>query len=74
MPAFPEALDWLARVQQALRTPEDAQKTLQSAVNVSSKAILRQMHLGNLTLANDDIYVARRAVTAGANPQLYAAE
>ncbi len=64
MPTFPEALDWLARVQQVLGNPEDAQKTLQSAVNVSPKAILRQMHLGNLALANDDIDVARRAFKA----------
>jgi len=64
MPTFPEALDWLARVQQVLGNPLDAQKTLQSAIRVSPKAILRQMHLGNLALVNSDIEVARRAFKA----------
>jgi len=64
MPTFPEALDWLARVQQVLGNPLDAQKTLQSAIRVSPKAILRQMHLGNLALVNNNIDVARRAFKA----------
>lgn len=61
MPTFPEALDWLARVQQVLGDPEAAQKTLESAIRVSPKAILRQMHLGNLALVNNNMDVARRA-------------
>jgi len=61
VPTFPEALDWLSRVQQVLGHPIEAQKTLQTASNVSPKAILRQMHLGNLALTNKDYDVARRA-------------
>lgn len=64
MPTYPEALDWLARVQQVLGNPEKAQQTLQSAIKLSPKAILRQMHLGNLALANSDFDVARRAFKA----------
>ncbi|MFT5450804.1 MAG: CheY-like chemotaxis protein [Enterobacterales bacterium] len=64
MSTFPEALDWLARVQQVLGNPLDAQKTLQSAIKVSPKAILRQMHLGNLAFLNKDYDVARRAYKA----------
>ena len=61
MSTFPEALDWLARVQQVLGNPIDAQKTLLSAIKVSPKAIFRQMHLGNLALVNKDYDIARRA-------------
>ncbi len=64
VPTFPEALDWLSRVQQVLGNPVEAQKTLQTASSVSPKAILRQMHLGNLALANEDYDVARRAFKA----------
>ncbi|PCJ50514.1 MAG: hypothetical protein COA74_01670 [Gammaproteobacteria bacterium] len=64
MSTFPEALDWLARVQQVLGDPQGAQKTLLSAIQVSPKAILRQMHLGNLALVNEEFDVARRAFKA----------
>ncbi|MCP4414475.1 MAG: response regulator [Gammaproteobacteria bacterium] len=61
VPTFPEALDWLSRVQQVLGNPVEAQKILQAASSISPKAILRQMHLGNLALINKDYDVARRA-------------
>ena len=60
-PRLTAAYDWLARTQQALDALPAAQQTLEQAVSLSPKAILRQRALGELALKNDDLEVAERA-------------
>lgn len=62
-PRLTAAYDWLARTQQALDTLKEAQETLERAVSLSPKAILRQQALGELALKNDDLETADRALS-----------
>ncbi len=56
-----EAYDWLARTLVELGESEKAQASLQAAVQLSPKAILRQMALGELALKRNDHETAARA-------------
>lgn len=56
-----EGYDWIANTQLALKQKRDAQETLERAVQLSSKAILRQQKLGDLAFDNHDMEVAEKA-------------
>ncbi len=61
---FPMALegyDWLAKVQQQVGQPIDAQATLTKAIEKSPKALQRQRDLGNLAEQNNDLEVMTKA-------------
>ncbi len=54
-PMYLEGYDWLAKIQNQLNRPIEAQKTLQKAVLRSPKLIKRQKFLGQLAEHNNDI-------------------
>lgn len=60
-PMFLNAFDWLAKTLAAQGEAKRAQQTLESAVKVSPKTILRQMNLGELARGNEDVDAAVRA-------------
>lgn len=70
-PMFLNAFDWLAKTLTAQGDAKKAQQTLESAVKVSPKTIVRQMNLGELARENEDVDVAvkayRSAVRLGKN-------
>ncbi len=61
LPDFPEALEWLAKIEVANDQPEAAQKHLERALAVSPKVSQRQLLLGDLAHRNGDLEVAKRA-------------
>jgi tetratricopeptide (TPR) repeat protein len=63
-PLYVQCYDWLARITLELGQPEEAQKFLQKAVDISPKAVLRQMELGQLASANEDFDTAEQAFDA----------
>ncbi len=65
-PRLTAAYDWLARIQRAQDAPREAQQTLEQAVALSPKAILRQRALGELALLNEDLEVAEKALDRAA--------
>jgi CheY-like chemotaxis protein len=66
-----EAYDWLVKTTLALGDQREALKILTQATEVSPKAILRQMELGNLAIKENDLEVAakafKKAVQVGCN-------
>lgn len=70
-PMVLEGYDWLAKVQQKLGLPIEAQQTLAKAVEKSPKALERQKELGLIAEENDDIETMakafRQAVKVGKN-------
>lgn len=66
-----EAYDWLSKTTLALGDRKEAMKILTTATEISPKAILRQMELGDLALKENDIAVAtkafKKAVQIGTN-------
>tara|TARA_B110000211_G_scaffold88530_1_gene103617 strand:- start:6378 stop:8012 length:1635 start_codon:yes stop_codon:yes gene_type:complete len=60
-PMYVQCHDWLAKILMDEGKMEEAQKELQTAVNISPRAVLRQMELGKLALENGDVDVARDA-------------
>jgi len=61
---FPMALegyDWLAKIQQKLGQPIEAQNTLSKAIEKSPKALQRQKQLGSLAEENNDLDVMTKA-------------
>lgn len=60
-PDYIEAYDWLAKAQQEKGQLRKAQKTLESALRISPKAILRQQHLAEVSTANQDLETAAAA-------------
>lgn len=60
-PMYVQCHDWLAKILMAEGNMDEAQKELQTAVNISPRAVLRQMELGKLALDNGDVDVARDA-------------
>ena len=61
LPNYPEALDWIARIQVITGKPGDAQKTLQLALSITPKVSQRQARLGDLARLNKDYDIAKRA-------------
>lgn len=60
-PMFLNAFDWLAKTLAAEGKPQDAQRTLEAAVKISPKTIVRQMELGQLARQNDDLDASLKA-------------
>ncbi|MFY9178285.1 MAG: response regulator [Venatoribacter sp.] len=60
-PRYVQCYDWKATILQELNRHEDAQEQLEQAVNISPKAVLRQMSLGQLALKNRDFRAAEIA-------------
>lgn len=60
-PDYVEAYDWLAQAQQGKGQDKRAQKTLQDAINLSPKAILRQQQLAQVSTRNQDLETAAEA-------------
>ncbi|WP_410499883.1 response regulator [Chitinibacter sp. S2-10] len=59
--AYLEAYDWLAKAQQQLKQPEQAEATLAEAVKISPNSAQRQKELGTLALQRGDMALAERA-------------
>lgn len=57
-----DAYDWLARVQEAAGSPQNAQQVIEQAVAVSPHALRRLKRLGDMALENGDLKVAERAL------------
>lgn len=55
------AYDWMAKAQMAMNRPDDAERTLTKAVNLSPRAIKRQQVLGDLALGNGNSVAAEKA-------------
>ncbi len=62
-PNYIAAYDWLAKCYKSLHQLDKAQQTLQDAVEISPKAILRQQMLGEVALLNQDDGIAEAAFT-----------
>lgn len=60
-PLYVQCYDWRARILLSQGKAEEAQQQLQQAVEISPKAVLRQMELGQLALQNQDYAVAESA-------------
>ncbi len=77
-PMVLESYDWLAKAQQQVGQPIDAQTTLIKAVEKSPKALHRQKELGAVAEQNNDLNVMtrayRNAVKCSANSAFSSAE
>lgn len=60
-PDYIEAYDWLAQAQQGKGQDRRAQRTLEDAVKISPKAILRQRQLAQISTRNQDLETAAQA-------------
>jgi len=60
-PDLTVAMDWLARSYQMLGDVDDAKAAIQSAIDLSPKAILRQQMLGDLNMQTGDLEAAEKA-------------
>ena len=60
-PMYVQCYDWSATILQSLGEPQKAQQQLQKAVEISPKAVLRQMELGRIAYDNGDFPVAEAA-------------
>ncbi|QCF26402.1 tetratricopeptide repeat-containing response regulator [Hydrocarboniclastica marina] len=60
-PDYVEAYDWLAKAQQEKGQLRRAQKTLETALKISPKAIVRQQHLAEVSTKNQDLEAAAMA-------------
>jgi tetratricopeptide (TPR) repeat protein len=60
-PNHTAAYDWLAKSQKSLNQLEEAQETLQEAVKISPKAVLRQQMLGEIAQLNQNDHIAESA-------------
>ncbi len=63
-PLYVQCYDWLARIMLEQGHPQEAQQFLQKAVDISPKAVLRQMELGQIAVANEDYATAEMAFDA----------
>jgi CheY-like chemotaxis protein/lipopolysaccharide biosynthesis regulator YciM len=62
-PNYTAAYDWLAKCYKSQNQLIEAQQTLQAAVEVSPKAVLRQQMLADVALLNKDDQAAEAALT-----------
>ncbi|WP_020408571.1 tetratricopeptide repeat-containing response regulator [Hahella ganghwensis] len=60
-PELTEAYDWLAKAQKQLGKNQQAQTTLESAVSISPRALLRQKELAQISHTNHDLATAAKA-------------
>ena len=70
-PNFTEAYDWLAKIYLDLGDPEQAQRQLKRAIEISPKALLRHKTLGKIAYENQNMSLAeesfKKAVKLGKN-------
>jgi len=60
-PMYVQCYDWAAKILQKMGKPEAAQKQLEKAIEISPKAVLRQIELGKLASLNEHHQVAEVA-------------
>lgn len=60
-PLYVQCYDWIAKIELELDHGVKAQKALQKAVEISPRAVLRQMELGRVAYENSDFPVAEAA-------------
>lgn len=60
-PMYVQCYDWQAKILTSLNKPTKAQNQLKKAVELSPKAVLRQMELGEIARLNQDYTVAEKA-------------
>lgn len=60
-PLYVQCHDWLAQILVGQGKSEEAQQELEAAVRISPRAVLRQLELGQLALANESYEVAQDA-------------
>ena len=60
-PLYVQCNDWIAKILLSLKKPEEAQSSLEKAILVSPKAVLRQMELGRIAFKNGDLETAEKA-------------
>lgn len=61
-PLYVQCYDWSATILLAMSEPIKAQQQLQKAIEISPKAVLRQMQLGRVAFANADYTAALQAL------------
>jgi CheY-like chemotaxis protein len=60
-PLYVQCFDWIAKILLTLDKPLEAQETLEKAIYISPKAVLRQMELGRIAFDNGDLVTAEPA-------------
>jgi len=60
-PMYVQCYDWVARILMSQGKAKQAQKQLEKAIEISPKAVLRQMELGKLAYENEDFTTAEAA-------------
>lgn len=60
-PLYVQCYDWIARILKKQNKPKAAQQALQRAIDISPKAVLRQMELGRVASENGDTETAEQA-------------
>lgn len=60
-PMYVQCYDWYAKILMSLDKPIEAQQKLQKAIDLSPKAVLRQIELGKVAMANGDLTTAEYA-------------
>ena len=60
-PLYVQCYDWKATILLSMGKPLEAQKSLEKAVEISPKAVLRQMELGRVAFDNGDFKTAEQA-------------
>jgi len=60
-PMYVQCYDWSAIILNSMGQPQEAQKQLEKAVEISPKAVLRQMELGRIAFENANYPVAENA-------------
>jgi CheY-like chemotaxis protein len=60
-PLYVQCFDWIAKILLTLDKPLEAQEALEKAINISPKAVLRQMELGRIAFDNGDWVTAAPA-------------
>lgn len=60
-PLYVQCYDWIARILLEQGKPSQAQEALEKAIQISPKAVLRQMELGRVAFENGDMETAEPA-------------
>lgn len=60
-PLYVQCYDWIAKIELQLEHRKEAQTALEKAVEISPRAVLRQMELGRVAYQNEDYPVAEKA-------------
>lgn len=60
-PLYVQCYDWIAKILLSQEKPLEAQEALEKAIEISPKAVLRQMELGRIAYENGDMATAEPA-------------